>query len=453
LSKRIVIVGAGVVGLTSGSRLSRDGHDVIIIERDEEAAREIADRLDVQVLTGNGCSIGVLRDARLDQADLLLAVTDSDEVNLITALIAGSAFNVETKVIRLRSAEYGQNIEELSKNWPGKTFGINPDQVAANRIISLLGVPHAADVARLLGGRVIVAGFRVEHGCPLLGKDMATLRQIFPQERFLVAAIYRDGRALLPKGDTELRVGDTAYFSAAPERMPQVVRLMGYEFDEEERVVIGGGGHIGQIVARELVRRKLPTSIIRRDKAGAEKLAVELPEALVLQGSLTDEDLLLEGGVDKATSFIAATDDQETNLLSSVLAKRLGAAREITLVDNAAYMSLAESLGIDAVVSPRLTTVSEILRFVRGSHFEQVTSLPHEAVEVAVVDIDHTSPLIGRPIRELRLPRGVLITAIVTDDEVVIPGGDDEIVPGSHAVLFTLSGVAEQTAELLEGQD
>ncbi|MDH3285369.1 MAG: Trk system potassium transporter TrkA [Acidobacteriota bacterium] len=452
MSKRIVIVGAGIVGLTSGQRLSRDGHDVVIVELDEETAREITDRLDVQVLVGNGCSIDVLREARLDQADLLLAVTDSDEVNMITALVAGAAFQVETKVIRLRSPEYLQNINELSKNWPGKTFGITPTQVAASRITSLLGVPHAADVARLLDGRVIVAGFRVQRGCPLLGKDMATLRQIFPDDRFLVAAIYRDGNAILPRGDTELLQGDTAYFSTVPEQLPQVVRLMGHTFDAEERIVIGGGGHIAQRVARELVQRDLSIVIIRRDRDGAEKQAIELPEALVLHGSLTDEAMLLEAGVDRATSFIGATEDQETNLLASVLAKRIGVAREITLVDNPAYVSLAESLGIDAVVSPRLAAVSEILRFVRGAHFEQVASLPHEMIEVAVVEVDESSPLTGRPIKDLKLPRGVLITAVVTEEQVIIPGGNDSVPAGSRVVLFTPKKAAEQTAALVEGR-
>ena len=176
MSKRIVVVGAGVVGITCASRLSRDGHDVVLIERNEEITGDLLERLDVQVVYGDGCSLSVLREARLDHADLLLAVTDSDEVNIITALIAGTEFQVETKVVRLRSDEHLKNIRELSKGWSGKTFGINPGRLAANRITSILDVPHATDVARLLDGRVIVAGFRVGPDCPLIGTSMVTLR-------------------------------------------------------------------------------------------------------------------------------------------------------------------------------------------------------------------------------------------------------------------------------------
>ncbi len=453
MSKRIVVVGAGVVGVTCAARLSQDGHDVVIIERDEDAAGDLLERLDVQVVQGNGSSLAVLRDAGLHQADLLLAVTDSDEVNMITAMIAGTEFHVETKVVRLHSEEYLKNIKELARNWPGKTYGINPGRIAAGRITSLLEVPHAVHVARLLDGRVIVAGFRVDTSCPLLGKSMMQLKSLYPHEQFLVAAVYRRDQALLPRGDTELQVGDTAYFSSVPDRVPEMVRLMGYPFDREDRIVIGGGGRIAQMVASDALSRDLATTIIRRNKKMAEKLAAKFPEALLLHGDVTDEAILREAGVNRATTYVAATDDQETNLLSSVIARGIGAARVITLVDNPAYGSLIDKLEIDAVVSPRRAAVGEILRFVRGVHFEEVESLPRERIEVAVVEVDAASPLTGRPVQELELPRGALITAVATGDQVMIPGGEDVIPAGSHAVLFIMSDVAEKVARFLEGPD
>lgn len=450
MSKRIVVVGAGVVGITCASRLSRDGHDVVIIERNEEATADLVERLDVQVVYGNGCSLSVLREAKLDQADLLLAVTDSDEVNMITALIAGTEFQVESQVIRLRSEEHLRNIRELSKSWPGRTYGINPGRLAADRITSLLDVPHASDVARLLDGRVVVAGFRVVPECPLVGKNMVTLRHLFPDAQILVAAVYRKDQALLPRGDTELMVGDTAYFSTIPDKIPEMVQMMGYTFDRDRRIVLSGGGRIARMVAGDARSRELSTTILRRDRKRAERLAADFPDAVVLQGDVTDETILREAGTGSATTFIAATDDQETNLLSSMVAKRLGAARVITLVDNPAYGSLVEGLDIDAAVSPRLTAVSDILRFVRGVHFEEVASLPREQVEVAVVEVDAGSPLSGKPIRKLGLPRGILITAVATADGVMIPRGNDVIPVGSRAVLFTMGDIAEKSARFLE---
>jgi trk system potassium uptake protein TrkA len=450
VSQRIVVVGAGVVGVTCASRLSRDGHDVVLIEKNEEATADLTEKLDVQVIYGNGCSLSVLREAKIDQADLLLAVTDSDEVNMITALIAGSEFQVETKVVRLRSEEHLRNIRELSKSWPGKTYGINPGRLAANRITSLLDVPHASDVARLLDGRVVVAGFRVKPESPLVGKNMITLRHLFPGEQILVAAIYRKDEALLPRGETELMVGDTTYFSSIPEKIPEMVQLMGYTFDRDRMIVISGGGRIARMVARGALEREISTTILRRDRKRAELLAAEFPSAVVLQGDVTDESILREAGVESATSFIAATDDQETNLLSSVVAKRLGAGRVITLVDNPTYSSLVEALDIDADVSPRQAAVNDILRFVRGTHFQEVASLPGDEIEVAVVEVDEGSPLSGQPVRKLGLPRGVLITAVATADGVMIPHGDDVIPVGSRAVLFTMGKVAEKVAKFLE---
>ncbi|RMG45034.1 MAG: Trk system potassium transporter TrkA [Acidobacteria bacterium] len=450
MTLRVVIVGAGVVGRTCALRLSRDGHDVVVVERDPQKAREILDKLDVQVITGNGCSLSVLREAGLGRADLLLAVTDSDEMNLIAALLAGTAFDVRTKVVRLRADEYLDNVAELARSWRGKTYGFSPDRVAAARIGAMLDVPHAVDVAEMLDGSVIVAGFRVGPECPLVGRSMASLRKQYRDAQVLVAAIYRKGKALIPGGSTALEVGDVAYFSAVKKEIGQVVRLMGHRFDREPRVVIGGGGHIARNVARYALERGLRTTLILSRRDEAEELAVAMPEATVLCGPVTDEDLLAEAGIDSHTTFVAATRNHENNLLSSVLARRAGASRVITLVDNPTYILVAEQMGLDAVVSPRLGAVSAILRFVRGAHYEEVASLPHELIEVAAIDVDESSPLAGKPLGEVGLPPGVLITAVRTPAGVSIPGGRDTIPPGSHALAFVLAEAAERFAEWLE---
>ncbi|MDQ7007793.1 MAG: Trk system potassium transporter TrkA [Acidobacteriota bacterium] len=450
MSKQIVIIGAGVVGMTCARRLSADGHDVVMIERDGEKSRELLDRLDIQVVTGNGCALPVLKEARLDSADLLLAVTDSDEVNMIASLIAGASFDVPTKVIRLRHQDYLENLPDLTRIWSGQTHAINPDQVAARRILSLIHVPEAVDVAELLGGRVLVAAFRIARNSPLAGKTLRELPRMFPRYRFLIPVIYRAGRALLPGGESAIEPGDIAYFSSEPEGIINILRMMGRDVDRLPRLVIGGGGNIGRLVARGALEQGHSTTILHRNRQEAEKLAVELPDAFVIHGDILDESMLAEAGIERTNTFIAATNDQETNLLSAVLAKRMGCPRTIPLVDNTTYLAVAEGMGVDAVVSPRLASVSEILRFVRGTHFEEVASLPHEAVEISVIEVDERSPLADRPLRELKLPDGVIFAAVATPDRVFVPGGDDRIPRGSRAVVFVLAEASEKFVSFVE---
>ena len=452
MSKHIVIVGAGVVGMTCARRLSRDGHDVVMIERDEETAREIMDQLDVQVVTGNGCSLPSLRQANLEGADLLLAVTNLDEVNMITSLIAGSSFHVETKVIRLRNQDHLDNLPELAKTWPGKTYAINPDQIAADRILALIRVPGAVDVAEILDRRIVVAGFRIRKNSPLVGKTLSELPEMFPQHRFLLPVIYRDGKALLPTGQTVIEGGDIAYFSSVPEGIINILQVMGRDVHDQPRLILGGGGEVGRIVAREAIARGHGTTIILPDRQEAEKMAVELPQAFVIHGNILEEGILLEAGVEKANTFIAATRNQETNLLSAVLAKREGCPRAIPLADNPTYLAVAEGMGVDAVVSPRLASVSAILRFVRGTHFHEVASLPHEMVEISVVEIDEGSPFANRPLHSLDLPSGTIFAAVATPERVFVPGGDDVIPPGSKAVVFSLAEAYEILVRLVEDE-
>ena len=439
MSRRVLVVGAGMVGTTCAQRLARDGFDVTVIERDEERAREILDQLDVQVVTGNGSSIPVLREAGLDEDCLLLAVTDSDEVNMITALVAGTAFRVRTQVVRLRSDEYRENIAELAGAWPGQTYGISPDRVAADRVSALLRAPHALDVAELLGGRVVVAGFRIEEDSPLAGRTLADLGAEAGGERFLVAAIWRGGKVLIPEGSTRLAPRDLLYVSCLPEQLPRIVHRLGYRWERERRIVVGGGGHVGRLVARAALEMGLRVALVEHDRARAERLALEFDRALVLHGEVTDEEILQEAGIERASTYVAATSDQERNLLSSVLAKRLGTPRVIPLVDHPAYLAVAEATGIDAVVSPRLATVSALLRFVRGGHVEETASLLHELVEVSVVEVGEEAPIAGRTLAEARLPRGVLVTAIARDGSVIVPGGSDRVEPGARLVVFALA--------------
>lgn len=454
MAKRIVIVGAGVVGTTCAGRLSSDGHDVTVIERNEDLAREIDERHDVRVVVGNGCALPVLQEAGIDTADILLAVTNSDEANMITALTVGSnpEFDARvTKVIRVRGREYVRNLDELSKRLSKPILTINPDEVAARRIVSLVEFPSAVDVAPLLDGALKIAGFRIRGGSPLAGKTLRDLPAHFDGRPPLIPVIYRGDDVLLPDGDTEIRAEDRVYFTSLPDHPIPLERILGYHPPREKKIVIGGGGDIARLVARKAQRTHAIT-IIKRNRAEAEKLAIELPHTVVIGGNTLDEDILREADIDRASVFLSATNDEGTNIISAVLARKLvereHPLRTIALVDHPSYVAVAEKMGVSSVISPRLASVSAILRFVRGARFEEVASLPEEKVEVAVVEHKEDSQLAGKRLRDVRLD-GVVIAAIKTPQgKVIVPGGDDEIPIGSRVVVFTRTKDVKKAARL-----
>jgi trk system potassium uptake protein TrkA len=454
VAKRVVIVGAGVVGTTCAGRLSRDGHDVTVIERNEELAREIDERHDVRVVVGNGCALPVLYEAGIESADILLAVTDSDESNMITALTVGSNPDLDarvTKAIRVRGREYVQNLEELSKRLAKPILMINPDEVAARRILSLIEVPASVDVAPLLDGALKIVGFRIRGGSPLQGKTLRELPALFDGRPPLIPVIYRGEDVLLPTGDTDIRPQDLVYFTSLPDQPLPVDRILGYHPPRERKIVIGGGGDIARLVAR-MAQHTHSTTIIKRNRAEAEKLAIELPNTVVIRGNTMDDEILREADIDRASVFLAATNEEGTNIISAVLARKLvereQPLRTIALVDHPSYVSVAEKMGVSSVVSPRLASVSAILKFVRGARFEEVASLPQEKVEVGVVEHKEDSRLAGKRIRDVR-PEGVVIAAVKTPEgKVIVPGGDDKIPIGSRVVVFSRSKDVEKAARL-----
>jgi trk system potassium uptake protein TrkA len=454
VAKRIVIVGAGVVGTTCAGRLSADGHDVTVIERDEELARQIDERHDVRVVIGNGCALPVLHEADVESADILLAVTNSDEANMITALTVGSNPDLDarvTKVIRVRGREYVQNLEELSKRLANPILMINPDEVAARRIASLIEFPAASDVAPLLDGALKIVGFRIRDGSPLRGKTLRELPELFNGRPPLIPVIYRGDDVLLPTGDTEIKLQDLVYFTSLPDQPVPLDKILGYHPMREKKIVIGGGGDIARLVARK-AQRTHATTIIKRNRLEAEKLAIELPNTVVIQGNALDDDILREADIDRASVFLSATNDEGTNIIAAVLARKLvereHPLRTIALVDHPSYVAVAEKMGISSVISPRLASVSAILRFVRGARFEEVARLPQEKVEVAVVENKEDSRLAGKRLRDVRLD-GVVVAAIKTPDgNVIVPGGDDTIPVGSRVVVFTRTKDVKKAAKL-----
>lgn len=435
---RIIVIGAGVVGYTIAERLSSEGQDVVVIERDERRVKEVKETLDVKAIEGNGSSPRVLKEAGIEQADMVIAVTDSDEVNMIACLIANSQSRIPKKIIRVRNPEY-LSYEKLFIGGPlGIDFNINPGLVAAERILKIIHVPGATDVVDFSAGTVKLIGIRLDNDSEVIGKRLRDLKELHPHNRVLVATIYRGRETIIPDGSEVLERGDHLFIVTVPEEIPKVLQLFGKKESAGRKVMIVGGGYIGSYIARRLEEEDFLVKIIERDEKRCNYLAEMLEKSLVLHGDGTDQELLKEEGIGDINTFVSVTNDEEDNILISLLAKNLGAERVIALVDKPEYLSLISTIGVDVVVSPRLASVSSILQFIRRGKILSVTTLVEERVEAIETLAMETSDIVGRPIKDIKFPEGALIGAVCKGDQALIPDGETVIDPGDKVVIFAL---------------
>ena len=446
---KVIIIGAGVVGYTIAERLSSEGQDVVIIEKDERRVREVKETLDVKVIEGNGSSPRVLKEAGIEQADMVIAVTDSDEVNMIACLIANSQTRIPKKIIRVRNPEY-LGYEKLFVGGPlGIDFNINPGLVAAERILRIIHVPGATDVVDFSEGAVKLIGIRLDKDGSVIGKRLRDLKELHPHNRVLVAAIYRGTETIIPDGSETIERGDHLFVVALPGEIPKVLQLFGKKGSAGRKVMIVGGGYIGSYIARKLEREDFLVKIIEKDEKRCNYLAGILEKSLVLHGDGTDQELLKEEGIDDINTFVSVTNDEEDNILISLLAKNLGAKRAIALVDKPEYLSLVSAIGVDVVVSPRLASVSSILQFVRRGKILSVTTLVEERVEAIETVAMETSDIVGRPVKDIKFPQGAIIGAVCKGDQAMIPDGETVIDPGDKVIIFALRKAIPQVEKAL----
>jgi len=439
---RILIVGGGLVGSTLADKLARDGNDVSLIEQEHDRTRDLADQLDVAVTCGNGATAPTLRKAGAEQADLLLATTDSDEVNMTVGLVAATLFRVPRVVVRLREAAHAEGFELLTRASPSVAVRVNPEAAAVDRVFALLGVPGAVDVVPFLGDGVVLAGFRITRRSDLEGLSLTHMKLLFPSTPTVVAAIQRGDAWIVPHGDEEIRSGDLVYFSIAREEVADVAGLVGAGAPGEARVMIAGAGRIGLALARRLERAGTRVVLIEEDAAAASRAEEALSRTLVVHGVVTDRRLLEEEAIERVAAFAALTADHEVNLVSSLLAKRLGARRAFAMVDNPALATLIGEVGIDAVISPRLLAVGLMLQHIRRGRVRAVTALPDDRVEVMEVEAEAGSRLVGDVIATLDLPSGVVVAAIGRADRLLAPCGGDRIEPGDEVLIVTETAAA-----------
>jgi trk system potassium uptake protein TrkA len=433
----VIVAGAGEVGFHIAERLSKEGHDVTVIERDPEKGSFLRAKLNASVVLGSGATAEVLEQAGIGQADLFIAVTDQDEVNLVACLLAHERTSNRI-VARLKSVEYtGAGwTERMSKL--GIDLVINPQRVVAEEIHRIVSYTAAAEVAEFADGRVVFLGYAVGRRSPLAGislRDLAGIRGLY---RMVVTAIARKHRTIIPRGEDTIEEGDIVYFVCNKPDVPAIDYLFEFEKHPSKIVFILGGGGVGAALARKLAGLGIRVKLIEHDDRRCERLAEELDNVVVLHSEGMDIDTLKHEGIEGCDAYVAATQDEQTNILCSLLAKSYGAKRAIALVDRHEFVTLAPSLGVDACVSPRLVTASAILKYVRPPGVASLATVEHSNAEVLEIVMPAESAVLGQPLKDIYVPEGAVIGIIVRGPEVVIPSGEDHLECGDHVVVFAL---------------
>lgn len=444
---KIIIVGAGEVGFQIAQKLSEEMQDVIVIEQDQEHIKRINDNLDVQAVLGSGTSPEILKTSGIKEAELLVAATDSDEVNLVACLLARTFNQYILKIARIRNPEYIAEKELFSEDLLAVDQIINPESVMVETIMNLMMVPEASDVIEFAEGRVRLIGMTVKQDSPLTDRQLLSFRNT--EEKILIGAILRDNQIFIPHGNDVIRSNDLVYFVSSSTEMDHIRRLFSMKEEGLRRVLIVGGGQTGEGLANALDKTKINTKIIEKDGGKCAKLAEGLKRVTVIHGDGTDKEMLQEVSAHDADFMVAVTGDEESNVLISLLAKGLGAKKSITRVNKLSYIPLVSAIGIDTVVSSRLSAVRAILQYIRKGKIISVAPLKGEHAEVIEAEALETSDLVNTPLSELKFPKGALVGAIVRGNETIIPRGDTVILPKDRLIIFTLRKVVPKLEKLL----
>jgi len=445
---RVIVVGAGEVGYQVTKFLSLEKIDVVVVDRDPVKLGRISEELDVAGVAADGASPTGLKEAGADGADMLLAVTDSDETNMITCLIAKAMFNIPRKIARIRHAEYFRNDKLLSPENLDINPAISPEVEVASAIIRLIETPFATDVEDFEEGLIKVIGFRVPEGSGLTGKPLKKIQDLIPPKKFLIGIIERKSKVIIPSGDDSIKAGDIIYMPVKKWEVGDAIRFLGASAKPAKKIMIVGGGRIGYYIA-SMMEAKADIKVIERDPERCKFLSKSLGKAIILQGDGSDESLLMEENISGMDAFVTVSNNEELNIMSSLLAKRLGAKKTITIVNRTDYLSLAEGLGLQTVLSPRIITASSILKYVRRGDILSLTSVAEGGAEIIEARIGSESKLSGKTLQEASLPKSSLVGSIIRDNKIIIPSGTDQINVGDRVIFFTLKESIREVEKLL----
>ncbi|MBN2630844.1 MAG: Trk system potassium transporter TrkA [Rhodobacteraceae bacterium] len=451
---KVIICGAGQVGWQIARQLSGERNDVTVVDMNPDLVRRATDTLDVQGVVGFASYPDVLERAGARDADLIIAATHSDEVNMVTCQVAHSVFSIPRKIARLRSQSYLDAIysDLYRRDHLPIDVVISPEREVAEAALQRLAVPATFDTESFMLGRAQLLGMALEDDCPVLNTPLRQLNDLFSTLRAIVVGVRRDGRLFAPDPGDQLFAGDQIYVFSHSEDLNRTLEIFGKATRKQERIVIIGGGNVGLGVARALEARtdRVRAKIIEKSRAVAERAADGLDRTIVLHGDGMDMDLLMEAAIDRADAVLAVTDDDKTNLLVAVRAKQAGCRMSIALVNDPTLAPLMAPLDIDAYINPRATTVSSILRHIRHGRVRAVYSIGDSEAEMIEAQILSTSPMAGRMIREIEFPAGVLVGGVMKGDKMVKPTSDLRLEAGDVIAIFSMTADVREVERLLQ---
>lgn len=433
---KILIVGAGIVGSNLAEELSHEGHDISIVDQNQAKIEHLSQRLDILGVPGEAGRISILKTAGIEEADMLIAVTNIDEVNIILCMLA-QKFGIKTRIARLRNEEYvNSNFLNLENTFISRV--INPEKIVVNSIVQTIETPGATYVASFANGAILLRGFDVPPDAPIIGRTLSELREIEDMDAFLIGGIARHDQFIIPKGNDQIQAGDHIFVLIAKDTLPFFLPLINKRIWSVQRVIIYGCNRIGINLAQSLESHVKEVVLLVENEAQAQTPTGQLNKTVVLKGEGTDLDCLRDANIKETDFYIALTDDDEDNLISSLLAKKHGARRTVVLAHDPDYASLFDSIGMDVVINPRLITVGAILEYIRRGKVRSVAKLKESEAEVIEMVAVTNSRIVGKPLKNIKFPKGALIGAVIKGETPVIPRGDTIIKPGERVVIFAL---------------
>lgn len=444
---KIIIVGAGEVGFHIAQKLSEENQDVFLIDKDPAQIKRVTEHLDVQAMLGSGTSPDMLRTAGIMDADLMVAATDSDEVNLIACLLARHLNQYVLKVARIRNPEYLVEKELFSKGLLSVDQIINPESVMVETIRNLMLVPEASDVIDFVDGQIKLIGITIKPDSPFANRKLLSFKEM--EGPVLVGAIVRGEQVFIPHGDDKILPDDLVYMVVRSNEFSQFLQLTDMKNETLRRVIIVGAGETGMALAVALDQTNISVKIIERDSQKCTNLAEKLEKVIVICGDGTDRDLLKEENIGDVDFMVAITGDEESNVLISLQAKGLGAKKTITRINKLSYIPLVSAIGIDTVVSARLSAIRAILQYIRKGKIISVAPLKGEHAEAIEAEALETSDIVNIPLSKVKFPKGAIVGAVVRGDEIIVPGGDTVIKPKDRLIIFTLQNEVPKLEKLL----
>lgn len=446
---KFLVIGAGSVGTSLSQRLTAHHYDVTLVERNEAHIGRAVQGLDVQIITGNGCSPEVLSRGGIGTADYVVAVTDSDEVNIATCLVARLMNPQAKRIARIRDLDLLHR--DIGAHALKEYFDliINPDQAAAEHLLQLFKVAGAKEVVDFCDGKLRVLGITLSEHSPYINKTLSELTEIRKQLDVLIIGIVRASGLIVPRGSDRLLPGDTVYCMTAPDKTSLLFEMAGRSYSEGRSAIVWGGGALGKSIAHALELQGTKVKLIAAEAESTTELVDDLPHTLILTGEGTDQNLLLEENIQECDAFMAVTSDEEDNILSALLAKKLGARTSMAMVNNSMYFPLVHAIGVDVVVSSRLAAAAAIFSHIHSGSILTEFSLRYLGAGFIEVIVAEGASLAGVPIQDAKVPHGILIAAIVREDQFFIPGGTDVVEVGDRVLVFITQGLERKLEKLL----